>query len=202
MLFGQIFDIDRDGEVLLLDKTIALCPKIWAVWKHKRLGSKAIRWIAAVYDYKSPYRNLPFAERHAEVTKKFYDTKNIYLTREPEMLEAIKEYISLQFNPLIEQHNAMCEKMVLKTEAYKTLEVTESTLESINKMEVGFQKSAEAIAEQRALIIKDLEGGIKIHGVGEGGLSFLEQDYVRNPKSVKLKKPDKKGKEKKEEKKK
>lgn len=180
-MFGQIFDIDGDGKVFLLDKSIALCPKLFEVYKHKRMGSDAVRWIVAVYDYKSPYRHLPLTERITEVTQKFYEKSDHYITKDPLMIEAIEEYIKLQYNPLIDQYIAMREKMVEKTNVYRNMPVDEKNLESINDMEIGMQKSAEALEKQKQLIKKDLEDGMKIQGSSENDLSFLEtRELLKN----------------------
>ena len=67
-MFGTLIDVGNDGNVFLQDKALALVPKLWAVYKKKGMGSKMVRWIVMVDDYKSPYRKKPLDERVELVT--------------------------------------------------------------------------------------------------------------------------------------
>ena len=61
-------EIDKEGNVLIQDNSIILMPKLFEVYKHKRMGSDMVRWIVCIADYKSPYRRLPEQERIRTVT--------------------------------------------------------------------------------------------------------------------------------------
>ena len=57
-MYNELIEIDREGNVFLQDNSISLMPKLWEVYKHKRMGSNMVRWIVSMADYKSPYRRL------------------------------------------------------------------------------------------------------------------------------------------------
>ena len=72
----RLFDIDDTGKVELDDNTYMLIPELSDVYKHKKLGWKAITYIVCVCDYHSPYRQLLLADRIDAVCEDIYGTKN------------------------------------------------------------------------------------------------------------------------------
>ena len=62
-MFGTLIDVDTDGNIFAHSKAISLLPNMFSVYKDKYLGSKAVKWIVCMYDYKSPYRSLPMEQR-------------------------------------------------------------------------------------------------------------------------------------------
>ena len=91
-MYNELIDIDRDGNVFLQDNSIALMPKMWEVYKHKRMGSNMIRWIVSVADYKSPYRRLPEKERIRTVTYNIFESYKSKLCEDELVCEALEEY--------------------------------------------------------------------------------------------------------------
>ena len=73
-MFNELIEIDRDGNVFLQDHTIALMPKLFDIYKNKRMGSNMVRWIVCMSDYKSPFRRLPEAERVRTVTYNIFNS--------------------------------------------------------------------------------------------------------------------------------
>jgi hypothetical protein len=181
-MFGLLFDIEKDGNVLLQDKSIALCPAIFEVYKHKRMGSDAVRWIVMVHDYKSPYRNLPIEERKKYVTKILFDKESHYILDDPLFVNAVEQYKVLQYDPILEQYMAMRDKMYEKTKIYKTKDVNEKNLSEINELEVEFEKSATALEKIKQIIIKNMESDVKFTGKEMNNLSLLEQQLAMDKK--------------------
>lgn len=178
-MFGTLFDVgkDKDANVFALDKSISLCPFFWDVYKHERMGSKVVKWIVLVYDYKSPYRNIPFEERIEYVTYMLFEKKKHWVTNDPLITKAVAEYRKMQYDPLIEQYNAMRDMMSKKTAIYKSMEPDSKTLEMINELEISMQKSSEALEKMKQLILKDQTSEMKIQG-GNDGFSILEQEHL------------------------
>ena len=173
----MLFDVGKDGNVIANDKSILLCPSFLEVYKNDRMGSNVVRWIVLIYDYKSPYRNIPFEERHEYITHLIFDKKKHWVTSDELVGKAVTEYRKMQYDPLIEQYNAMRDMMHKKTIVYKSMEPDSKTLEMINELEISMQKSSEALEKMKQLIIKDQTSEIKIHG-GNDGFSLLEQEHM------------------------
>jgi hypothetical protein len=173
-MYNQLIEIDKDSNVFIHDDSIALMPKLWAVYKHKRLGSKMVKWIVSMFDYKSPYRRLPQKERRREVTYNIFGRTSYANCDLKEVKEAIREYDKLQFDPLIHQYNAMMEMAYDITEAFRAIEPDEKNLSKINKMQKEMKEAAESREKIKELILKNQESDIKMHGGSMNDLSFLE----------------------------
>jgi hypothetical protein len=177
MLFGSLFDVGNDGHIMSNDKTVSLCPELFEVLKNPRMGSNMVRWISAVYDYHSPYRNLPLEERIKTATNIYFNKDTHYLTKDPIVVAAVKEYQRLQYNPLIEQYHAIREKMRHKTEVYSKISPDEKNFSQISEMEVEMEKTATSLEKIKDKILKDMETKNKLQGGEESGLSFIEQSF-------------------------
>jgi len=167
-----LFKIEKDGNVLLQDQTIALSPELFALYKHKDYGSRAIRWIVSMYDYNSPYRNLPESERKQEVTFDIYKKKSHYILEKDIVKEAAAKYQKLQYDPLLEQYSVFNEKMAQFNEYIKKMPITGDNATELQKVMLGIDKIMEAREKLRKVIIARGEDDETIHGGGE--LSFLE----------------------------
>ena len=175
-MYNELIDVGKDGNVLLTDNSIALMPKMWSVYKNKHMGSKMVRWIVSVYDYKSPYRRLPLDEREVRVNSAIYDKKtNPHATKQV-VLDAIDEYVKLQYDPLIDQYNAMCEQAFKMTKVYRDIEPDKDNLEDLNKLQEQMQKAATSRDKVKDLINKDEESEAKISGTGSEDFSLFEED--------------------------
>lgn len=175
-MYNTLIDIDRDGNVFLQDNSIALIPKMWAVYKNRKMGSKMVKWIVSVYDYKSPFRRLPLDERKARVSYAIYDKDKNPKENDDLVQKAIEEYTKLQYDPLIDQYNAMCEQAYKMTKVYRDIEPSENNLEELNKLQEQMQKAATSRDKIKELILKDMESETKISGTGSEDFSIFEQD--------------------------
>src|SRR3989304_6663393 len=110
-MFNQLIEISKDGNVFLQDHSIALMPKLWVVYKDKYMGSDMVRWIVAVEDYKSPYRNLPDLEREKKATFDIFGQTQYSKCKESIVIDAREEYCVYQYDPLIAQYKIMSEKI-------------------------------------------------------------------------------------------
>jgi hypothetical protein len=171
-IMKTLFKVEKDGNVLLQDQTIALVPELFDVYKHKDYGSRAIKWIVNMYDYNSPYRNLPEMERKEAVTQDIYDKKSWYKIEKDIIKEASEKYKKLQYDPLLEQYSVFNEKMAQFNEYVKKMPITGDNATELQKVMLGIDKIMEAREKLRKVIIARGEEDDKIHGGGE--LSFLE----------------------------
>ncbi len=168
----NLFKIEKDGNVLLQDQTIALAPELFALYKHKDYGSRAIRWIVSMYDYNSPYRNLPEKERKEQVTTDVYGKRSFYKLEKEIVKDAANKYKKLQYDPLLEQYSVFNEKLAQFNEYVKLMPITGDNATELQKVMLGVDKIMEAREKLRKVIIARGEEDDTIHGGGE--LSFLE----------------------------
>lgn len=175
-MYNQLIDVDKDGNVFMQDNSIALMPKLWEVYKDKHMGSNMVKWIVAVYDYKSPYRRLPIEERKSRVSYVIFDKNKNTKEDNEKVVEAIDEYIKLQYDPLIDEYNAMCEQSYNMTKVYREMTCTAANLEEMTKLQQEIGKAAKSRDAHKDLIKKDQESDVKIQGTGSGDFSIFEED--------------------------
>ena len=175
-MYNQLIEIDKDGNAFLQDDSIALMPKLWEVYKHKRMGSKMVKWIVAVYDYKSPFRRFPEDERKIQVSFSIYEKNTNSLANDELVIEAIEEYIKFQYDPLIDEYNSMLEKSYQMTKVYRDIMPTATNLEDLNKLQVEMGKAAKSRDAHKQLILKDKETESKIQGTDSSDFSLFEQE--------------------------
>lgn len=175
-MYSTLIDIDKDGDVFIQDNSIALMPCLWKVYKTRGLGSDMVKWIVSVYDYKSPFRRLPEEERISRVTYAIYGKESTSKFKREEVTDAVQEYIKLQYDPLIDQFNAMSEQMFKMNLVYKSIEPTKDNLEDLNKLQTEMGKAAKSREQIKELILKDQESEAKISGTTSDEFSLFEQD--------------------------
>jgi hypothetical protein len=175
-MFNQLIEIDKEGNVLQQDESIALMPNLFKVYKHKRMGSNMVRWIVSMDDYKSPYRRLPEQERSERLTFDIFGKKVNKVCEDELVKNARAEYKMLQYDPLIDQYNAMSEQMFLMTQVFKSIKPTKDNLDELNDMQVKMHKAAKARDEVKAMIVKDMESDVKIQGTGSEDFSIFEEE--------------------------
>lgn len=168
-----LFDIDKEGNVMDQDNTIALVPELLEVYNTKNYGSDAIRWIIMMYDYKSPYRNLPIKERYKTVTYKVYKKTKHYILDKPVMKKGIEAFQKLQYDPLIDQYNVYSEKITEFNEVIRGMAPDEANMQKMSKTMEQLGKVTEAREKIKAIILKNEESDAKIHGMN-GSFSILE----------------------------
>jgi len=175
-MFGTLIDVGSDGNVFINDKGVSLVPTLWAVYKKKGMGSNMVRWIVMVEDYKSPYRKLPMDEREELVTNIVFD-KPKYKTCQDAMVEdARMEYNRMQYDPLVDQYNAMSDQIYKMTKVYKGMIPTAENLADINDIQIQMGKSSKARDDIKTLIVKDQESEVKIQGAGTEDFSMFEEE--------------------------
>ena len=175
-MYNQLVEIDKEGNVLLQDDSIGLMPALMAVYKQKYMGSNMVRWIVCMDDYKSPYRRLPEEERDETLTYIIFGKKTSKITKDDLVIAARQEYKKLQFDPLIDQYNAMSEQMFLMTQVFRDMKPTKDNLADLNDMQVKMQKAAEAREKLKDMILKDQDSDSKIQGTGSEDFSMFEQE--------------------------
>lgn len=180
----MLIDIDMsDGGAKLKDKTAALIPELHEVYKDKKLGSRAVRWIVMMYDYNSPYMKIPDEDRRERtVTQDLYGKKSHYILtgnnkRAEKVQKAAEKYKELQYDPLIDQYFAFRKKYKEFNRYIKDWDVAKSS-DDEKKMK-RFLKIMEQIREIRnelervkSEILKEKKGE-KVRGGGD--LSWLEK---------------------------
>ena len=176
MIFGTLIDVDTEGNIFVHDKGIALLPKMWEVYKKKGMGSNMVKWIVMVEDYKSPYRKLPIEERIAFTTGIIFEKKKYKTCEDPLVEAARKEYVSIQYDPLIDQYNAYSDQIFEMTRVYKSIKPNKENLQELNKISVELAKTSKSRDDVKALIIKDQESEIKIQGAGSENFSMFEEE--------------------------
>ena len=175
-MFGTLVDVDNDGNLFLKDKTISLLPKMWDVFKERTLGSNMIRWIVLCDDYKSPYRKLPLEEREILVSKIIFDKERSKHFSNDKVVAAREEYLKIQYDPLIDQFNAMSDQMFKMNRIYRDMVPTKENLDEMNDLQAKMAKAAKSREEVKQLIIKDQESEVKIQGSGSENFSMFESE--------------------------
>tara|TARA_R110002072_G_scaffold1582_3_gene13160 strand:- start:547 stop:1092 length:546 start_codon:yes stop_codon:yes gene_type:complete len=175
-MFGTLIDVGSEGNVFLQDKSLSLIPALWAVYKKKGMGSKMVRWIVMVDDYKSPYRKKPLDERIELVTNIVFGKPKYKSCEDKLVLIARSEYSKMQYDPLIDQYNAMSDQIYKTTKVYKNIVPTAENLEDLNNIQIQMGKASKARDDIKTLIIKDQESEVKIQGAGTEDFSMFEEE--------------------------
>jgi hypothetical protein len=178
-MFGTLIDIDTEGNILMKDKGVALLPTLFKVYKNKYLGSKAVKWIVAMYDYRSPYRGLPKEQRETMVNNMLLEKDKCTFKEKPLIIDAIKEYKSISYDPDYEEYRSMVDKSSEVIKVFKQLKVNSENISTINDLQVEMGKAAKSRRELKNAIISEIESGNKIAGVGgDDDLSIFEQEEM------------------------
>lgn len=181
-MYNELIEVGKDGNVFLQDDSIALMPEMWKVYKDKNLGSKAVKWIVSVYDYKSPFRRLPLEERKSRANYAVYQKATNTKSNNKLMLTAIDEYVKLQYDPLIDEYSAMCEQSYNMTKVYREMIPTEKNLDDMAKLQEQLGKAAKARDAHKTLILKAQKSEAKIQGTDSSDFSIFEQDQLLDSK--------------------
>ena len=167
-----LLKLDRKGDVYKDDDGITGVPEFVNILKADKLGATALKWVALVCDYDSPYRHFTEAERKKAVSKDLYDKYEWYGTTRPEILAAIDKYKQLQFDPLDEQLMAFNAKIMQFTDFMNDMTVDEESAESLQKIMIGIEK----ILKTRQSLLDAIERrGERQKIAGDKDLSFLER---------------------------
>lgn len=166
-----LLKLDRKGDVYKDDDGITGVPEFVNILKADKLGATALKWVALVCDYDSPYRHFTEVERKKAVSKDLYDKYEWFGTKRPEILAAVDKYKQLQFDPLDEQLIAFNLKISQFTTYMNNMHIDEETAEGLQKIMIGIEK----IYKTRQTLVDAIERrGERQKIVGDKKLSFLE----------------------------
>ena len=71
-----LLNLNRKGDIFKDDDGVTSVHEFLALIKKEKFGPTALKWVALVYDYESPYRHYSENERVKAVSKDLYDTYN------------------------------------------------------------------------------------------------------------------------------
>ena len=166
-----LLNLNRKGDVYKDDDGITGVPEFLKVLKADKLGADALKWIALVCDYDSPYRHFNEKETFKAVSKDTYGTYEWRGASRPEVQAALEKYKKLQFDPLDEQLRAFNVKIDQFTLFMNNMRVDEDSAESLQKIMIGIEK----ILKTRQSLLDAIERrGQRQKIQGDKGLSFLE----------------------------
>jgi hypothetical protein len=167
-----LLNLNRKGDVYKDDDGITGVPEFLSVLKTEKLGPVALKWVALVYDYESPYRHYSEAERKKAVSKDLYDTYKWAGEKNLTLQAACEKYKKLQFDPLDEQLMAFNGKIMQFTDFMNDMRVDEDSAESLQKIMIGIEK----ILKTRQSLLDAIERrGERQKIAGDKDLSFLER---------------------------
>ena len=69
-----LLNLNRKGDIFKDDDGITGVPEFLTLIKKEKFGPTALKWVALVCDYESPYRHYNEKERVKAVSKDLYDT--------------------------------------------------------------------------------------------------------------------------------
>ena len=157
-----LLQINKKGDIYKDDSGIVLVPEFKKVLDTEKLGQTAMKWIALVFDYESPYRHYIENERIKVVSKDLYDTYSWSGVNKPE---------ELQFDPLDEQLLAFNKKINEFTNLINNTFLNDENAEMLQKLMIGVEK----ILKTRQALLDAIERrGERQKIAGDKGLSFLE----------------------------
>ena len=167
-----LLNLNRKGDVYRDDDGIVGVPEFMTILKKEKFGPSALKWVALVCDYESPYRHYGEEERKKAVSKDLYDTYHWKGAKDPAVLAGIEKYNELQFDPLDEQLIAFNNKINQFTKLIDSMHLDEENAELLQKLMIG----VENILKTRQALLDSIERrGERQKIAGDKGLSFLER---------------------------
>tara|TARA_R110000744_G_scaffold52693_4_gene112803 strand:- start:4489 stop:5022 length:534 start_codon:yes stop_codon:yes gene_type:complete len=163
--------LKRKGDVYKDDDGVTGVLEFQNVLIAKNLGPAALKWVALIYDYDSPYRHFIESERVKAVSLDIYGNFEWEGKERKEIKAAIEKYKYLQFDPLDEQLLAFNRKIDQFTNFMNKMIITQDTAQDIQKIMIGIEK----ILKTRQTLLDAIEKrGERKKIVGDKGMSFLE----------------------------
>jgi hypothetical protein len=138
---------------------------------YEKLGSKYIRYIVFMCDYKSPYRQLVITERELEVCEDIWgkEPKKIKELDGDLIKQAKDKYKRLQYDPLIEQYLVYTEKIAEFNQWLREQPISKDSAEMLGRVMKAQTEIRESREELQHLILKKEEES-KMMGGGEASL--------------------------------
>ena len=167
-----LLKLNRKGDVYRDDDGVTAVPEFMTILKKEKFGPAALKWVALVCDYESPYRHYNESERKKAVSKDLYDTYKWKGMEDPSLLAACQKYNELQSDPLDEQLIAFNNKINQFTNLIDNMHLDEENAELLQKLMIGVEK----VLKTRQAILDSIERrGERQKIQGDKGLSFLEK---------------------------
>ena len=164
-----LLKLNRKGDVFKDDDGITGVPEFLTLIKKEKFGPTALKWVALVYDYESPYRHYSENERVKAVSKDLYDTYNWKGVKDATLRTACDKYNELQFDPLDEQLIAFNKKINQFTSLIDSMHLDEENAELLQKLMIGVEK----ILKTRQSLLDAIDRrGERQKIAGDKGLSF------------------------------
>ena len=164
------------GNLYKEDDGIFVVPEFQDLIQTKNLGANAMKWVALVYDYDSPYRHFSEKERVRAVSRDIFNSVEWKDKNKEIVLKAINKYKSLQYDPLDSQLQAFNEKIDEYTQLMKHTTLNADNAESMQKIMIGIDK----ILKTRQVVLDAIERrGERKKIAGDIQMSYLEkkQEY-------------------------
>ena len=167
-----LLNLNRKGDIFKDDDGVTSVPEFLALIKKEKFGPTALKWVALVYDYESPYRHYSENERVKAVSKDLYDSYNWKGVKDATLKAASDKYNELQFDPLDEQLIAFNKKINQFTALIDSMHLDEENAELLQKLMIGVEK----ILKTRQSLLDAIDRrGERQKIAGDKGLSFLER---------------------------
>jgi len=166
----------KGDSVIAEDNGLLAVPEFHKLLKEKKLGEKAMRYVALSQDYDSPYRYLNERDRNRQICTDLTGKPEWADTKHPLMVAAIKKYGELQRDPLDDQLGAFNRKIDQYTTLIDNWFLDQETAEDLQKVMIGIEK----LLGTRTVLLEAIErrGERKVIS-GEQKLSFLENRAAR-----------------------
>tara|TARA_R100000664_G_C2749518_1_gene136901 strand:+ start:704 stop:1237 length:534 start_codon:yes stop_codon:yes gene_type:complete len=167
-----LLKLNKKGDIFKDDDGVTGVPEFINLIKKEKFGPTALKWVALVYDYESPYRHYSESERIKAVSKDLYDTYSWKQVKDVTLRAACDKYNELQFDPLDEQLIAFNKKINQFTELIDNMHLDEENAEMLQKLMIGVEK----ILKTRQSLLDAIDRrGERQKIAGDKGLSFLER---------------------------
>ena len=167
-----LLNLSKKGDIFKDDDGVTGVPEFLTLIKKEKFGPTALKWVALVCDYESPYRHYSENERVKAVSKDLYDSYTWKGCKDPSIQAACKKYTELQFDPLDEQLIAFNNKINQFTTLIDKMHLDEENAELLRKLMIGVEK----ILKTRQSLLDAIDRrGERKKIAGDKGLSFLER---------------------------
>ena len=167
-----LLKLNKKGDIFKDDDGVTGVPEFLTLIKKEKFGPTALKWVALVCDYESPYRHYSEGERIKAVSKDLYDTFKWSGVKDVSVMAACTKYTELQFDPLDEQLIAFNNKINQFTALIDGMHLDEENAELLQKLMIGVEK----ILKTRQSLLDAIDRrGERQKIVGNKGLSFLER---------------------------
>ena len=160
-----LVQLSKIGKLIIEDDGIYAIPEFRELLETKGFGEPAMRAIALIQDYESPYRHRPEDDRPTFVLRDVYgrDAKKTLSLKNPKCKAAIEKYNLLQYDPYREELKATDKIIQVSTKLKNNLDVTDETkIQTV----LTYVKRIEALEKRRESLMDKItehssEGPVK-----------------------------------------